>query len=351
MNSPVININGQLIGQGHAPYIIAEMSCNHLGRLDNALKIVEEAAHAGVDAVKLQTLNPDMLTLDHDGPGFVVQGGLWHGRKLYDLYKEAQTPWEWHEALFAKGKALGITVFSSPFDHSAVDFLESIEAPAYKISSFELIDLPLIEKVSATGKPVIISTGMASQAEIEEALKVAQSTGSGEVALLHCVSGYPTPPEESRLHTISRIAETYNVVTGLSDHSPGITVAIAGVALGASIVEKHFTLDRSNGGLDAAFSLEPDELTNLVSSCRMAWQALGEVSAKRTSSEKHSVTFRRSLYVVENIAQGETFTLQNVRSIRPGHGAPPKHLGDILGKKAACSIKRGAPFDLKMISP
>lgn len=349
MTESKIIIAGRTIGPGHPPYVIAEMSGNHNGDLSRALALVEAANEAGADAVKLQTYTADTITIDHDGPGFQIESGLWQGYRLYDLYQRAHTPWEWHEALFTKGQEIGITVFSSPFDATAVDFLESLHAPAYKIASFEAVDLPLIEKVAATGKPVIISTGMADETEIREALAAAQKNSSGGVALMHCVSGYPTPAEEANLYTLTDIAQRFGTVTGLSDHTLGTTISIVSVALGANLIEKHFTLSRADGGPDAEFSLEPEELATLCQGCREVYAALGEVSYGSKPSEQHNTILRRSLYVVRDVTKGERLSEYNVRSIRPGFGMAPKHLSRVLGCRAACDLPRGTPLDWSMI--
>jgi len=289
------------------------------------------------------------MTIDHDGPGFRIEGGLWHGQRLYDLYGEAQTPFEWHEALFARARALGVTLFSTPFDETAVDLLEDLGAPAYKIASFEAIDLPLIAYVAARGKPMIISTGMANLDEIEEAVSTAREKGCDQIVLLHCVSSYPAPDEQSNLRTIPDLADRFGVVTGLSDHTFGSAVAVASIALGGSVVEKHFTLRRADGGPDSAFSLEPDEFKSLVRDCKRAWRALGTATYDLQGCEKGSLAFRRSIYVVRDIAAGEELTIENVRSIRPGYGLAPKHLPELLGRRASRDLKRGEPLDWALI--
>lgn len=349
MAVPEFIINGRKIGPDHPPYIVAELSANHNGDLARALAVMEAASEAGADAVKLQTYRPDTITLEHDGPGFVVEGGLWDGQTLFDLYTEAQMPWEWHEILFQRGRELGLTVFSAPFDHTAVDLLKSLDAPAYKIASFEAIDLPLIAKAAATGKPMIISTGMTGVDEIEEAVDAARSGGADGVALLHCVSAYPAPPEESNLRTIADLARKFDAVVGLSDHTMGTAVSVAAVAVGACIIEKHVTLKRSDGGPDSAFSLEPNELKELVDGCRAAWAALGDINYSRDGAEQANKTYRRSLYAVEDIKRGDELTENNVRSIRPGYGLPPKTLSQVLGTHASSDIARGTPLSWSLI--
>jgi N-acetylneuraminate synthase len=337
---------------GHAPFIIAEMSGNHNQSLDRALALVDAAAAAGADAVKIQTYTADTMTLDVDKPGFIISDSksLWHGKSLYQLYEEAHTPWEWHKPIFDRCRERGLIGFSSPFDETAVDFLESLDMPCYKIASFEIIDLPLIERVAATGKPMIMSTGMASVDEITEAVQVAREGGCRDIALLHCVSGYPTPAEEANLTRIPDIAQRFGAVVGLSDHTRGTAVAVASVALGAALIEKHFTLRRADGGPDAAFSLEPEELHALCEESCTAWRALGTPGYQRKPSEEGNVAFRRSLYVVEDVAPGEVFTSRNVRSIRPGYGLPPKHLRAILGQSATQAIARGTPLDWPLVN-
>ncbi|HAT35086.1 MAG TPA: pseudaminic acid synthase [Rhodospirillaceae bacterium] len=343
------SLDGREIGPDQPPYVVAEMSGNHNGNIDRAFAIIEAAKEAGADAVKMQTYTADTITIDHDGPGFTIEGGLWDGRTLHELYEEAHTPWDWHQALFDKAREVGIVLFSAPFDPTAVEFLESLDAPAYKIASFEAIDLPLIAKTASTGKPIIISTGMADLPEIEEAVGAARNAGAQEILVLHCVSGYPAPASDSNLATIPDLARKLGVPVGLSDHTLGTAVPIAAIAQGAVLIEKHLTLDRDDGGPDAAFSLEPDELKGLVDGVRTAWQAFGKPHYERKESEKGNVIFRRSLYVVEDIDDNGVFTNRNVRSIRPGFGLPPKHLPEILGRRATRALKRGDPLDWDMV--
>ncbi|MBD3655364.1 pseudaminic acid synthase [Marinobacter sp.] len=341
--TPEIAIAGRKIGQNHAPYIIAELSANHNGKLETALKIVAAAAKAGADAVKLQTYRPDTITLDSDADEFKIKGGLWDGRTLYELYEEAHMPWEWHKPLFEHARKVGIPIFSSPFDNTAVDLLEDLNAPAYKIASFEAVDLPLIRYVAGTGKPMIISTGMADAEEIQEAIAAARDGGCNELAILHCVSGYPAPAEDYNLRIIPDMIERFGLVTGLSDHTLDNTTAIASVVLGASIIEKHFTLDRKGGGPDDSFSLEPADLAALCRDSKTAWNALGKVDYGRKSSEQGNVKFRRSLYFVKDMQAGDEITADCVRSVRPGFGLAPKHLDSIIGKRIQRAVSANTP--------
>ena len=346
-----IEIAGRRIGPKAPPYIIAEMSGNHNGSLERALKILQAAKAAGADAVKLQTYRADTITIDHDGPEFLITEGLWAGRRLFELYASAAMPWDWHEPLFRRGRELGIAVFSSPFDASAVDLLQSLDAPAYKVASLEIGDTALIQRMVATGKPMIMSTGASELGEIAEGVATARAAGCRDLILLHCTSGYPTPPAESNLRTIPHLAEMFDCPVGLSDHTMGTAVPVAAVALGARVIEKHFTLARADGGVDSAFSLEPHELAQLVVDCRIATEALGQVQYQVTPSERAIRPLRRSLYVVSDVAAGETISERHVRSIRPGLGLPPKYLATILGRKASRDVKRGSPIDWTMIAP
>lgn len=338
-------INGRLIAPDHPCYIIAEMSANHHQDLHIALQIIDAAAEAGADAVKLQTYRADTITIDCDNENFTIKRGtIWEGRTLYDLYDEAHTPWEWHAELKARANALGMDLFSSPFDHTAVDFLEELNVPAYKIASFEMVDIPLIRKVGRTGKPTIMSTGIATLAEIDEAVRAFHSTGNKQLVLLKCTSAYPAPPEDANLRTIPHMAEAFGVATGLSDHTTGTAVPVAAVALGACVIEKHFTLSREMEGPDSSFSLEPDEFRQMVDAVRTAEKALGKVHYEVTEKQRASAAFRRSLFVVEDIAAGELLTKDNVRSIRPGNGLHTRHYEDVLGQRARTSIARGTPL-------
>ncbi len=343
---PSINIAGRRIATDAAPYIIAELSANHNGNIETAFKIIEEAKRAGADAIKLQTYTADTITLNSNAEEFKIHGGLWDGRTLYELYQEAHTPWEWHKPLFDYARELGITMFSSPFDNTAVDLLEDLNAPAYKIASFEAIDLPLIRYVASTGKPMIISTGMADDKEIQEAIDAARAGGCKELAILHCVSGYPAPAEDYNLRTILDMRERFGLVTGLSDHTIDNTTAITSVALGASIIEKHFTLDRNGGGPDDSFSLEPKDLVALCRNSKIAWQALGEVDYGRKASEQGNVKFRRSLYFVKDLKAGDIITEDAIRSVRPGFGLAPKFYDEVIGKVVVGDITKNTPVNL-----
>jgi len=334
-----MKIDGREISKFNSPYLIAEMSANHNGDIKNAINIIRLAKASGADAVKMQTYTPDTITLQCNTEEFMVRGGLWDGLSLYDLYSRAQTPWAWHEELFHYAKKIGITIFSSPFDTTAVDFLEDLNTPAYKIASFEAIDLPLIRYAASTKKPLIISTGMASMSEIEEAIDAAKSNGSGDVALLHCVSGYPAPERDYNLATIPDLFHKFGVKVGLSDHTISNIVAISSVALGAQIIEKHFTLDRNAGGSDDSFSIEPHEFKALRGQIDAAWQSIGKVSYEKKVSELGNVKFRRSLYFVRALKKGEVVTRESVKSIRPGYGLPPKEYEKIIGKKVTADVK------------
>jgi N-acetylneuraminate synthase len=342
-------IAGRRIGPDEQPYVIAEVSANHNGSLERALAIVDAAHEAGADAIKLQTYTADTMTIDVDGPGFRIEGGLWDGRTLYELYGEAHTPWEWHAPLFERGRKHGMAVFSSPFDETAVDFLETLDAPAYKIASFELLDLPLIKRVAKAGKPMIMSTGMASLEEIGEAVGAARQAGAGDVALLHCVSGYPTPASEANLQMIGLLQKQFDVPVGLSDHTLDIGVAVAAVASGAVLIEKHFTLSRADGGPDSAFSAEPGELAALIRNAAHAAQASRGKGFVRSPSEDANKSFRRSLYVVADIPLGGKLTRENIRAIRPGYGLAPKYHDQLLGKRVKYAIKRGTPLSWELI--
>lgn len=349
MSGSIFEISGRKISPDYEPYIIAELSANHNGSLETALKMIDEAKKAGADAVKLQTYTPDTITLDFDSDDFRMESGLWKGKTLYSLYKEAHLPWDWHKQLFERAKAADITIFSSPFDNTAVDLLEDLGAPAYKIASFEAIDLPLISYVASTGKPMIISTGMANEQEIQDAIDVARTSGCKKVAILHCVSGYPAPAEDYNLATIPDMIERYGVAVGLSDHTLDNTTAIGSVALGACLIEKHFTLNRNGGGPDDSFSLEPEGLKSLCLGAKTVWRALGTVDYGTKSSEKQSLKFRRSLYFVRDIAAGQTITREHVKSIRPGFGLPPKMLEKIIGSRVKRAILTGTPVSLDQI--
>jgi pseudaminic acid synthase len=343
MTAAMIEIAGRRIGAGAPPYIIAELSANHGGKLESALALMTAAKEAGADAVKLQTYRADTITIDHDGEDFHIKGGLWDGYTLYQLYEQAHTPFEWHPALFEHGRRLGIQVFSTPFDDTAIELLERLDVPAFKIASFEAIDLPLIRRAARSGKPLVISTGMTSLPEIERALVAAREGGCQQIALLHCVSEYPAAPETSNLRAIPDLAQRFGVVAGLSDHTLGTAVSVAAVALGAALIEKHFTDSRQKGGPDSAFSLEPRELAELCRSTRIAHAALGEPHYRRSKGEEANRQFRRSLYIVKDIRAGERFTRDNVRSIRPGFGLPPDCIHEVLGRTAPKDLRRGTP--------
>ena len=342
-------IDGREVSPSKQPYIIAEMSANHNGSIENAFDIIDTAKQCGADAVKIQTYTADTLTLDSNKDEFLIKEGLWKGRSLYELYEWAHTPWEWHNALFDHAKNVGITLFSTPFDYSAVELLEELNAPAYKIASFECTDLKLIEKAAKTQKPLIISTGMANAEEIQDAVDTALNHGSGELTLLHCVSGYPAAESEYNLSTIADMRKRYGVQVGLSDHTLSNTTAIAAIALGAVIVEKHFTLDRSGGGPDDSFSLEPSDLKDLCTSAKTAWSSLGTVNYERTESELGNIKFRRSLYFVRPLKKGDTITDEHIRSVRPGYGLSPKFYENVIGKKVNQGIQIGTAVKSELL--
>lgn len=347
-----MNIAHKRIGLKQAPFIIAEMSGNHNQSLERALEIIEAAAKSGVHAIKLQTYTADTMTLDlAEGEFFIDDpNSLWKGNSLHTLYEKAHTPWEWHGPIFERARQLGLIAFSSPFDETAVDFLESLDVPCYKIASFENTDIPLIKKVATTGKPMIISTGMATVAELDETVRTVRATGCKDLVLLKCTSTYPTTPENSNLLTIPHMRELFNCEVGLSDHTMGIGASVAAVALGATVIEKHFTLDRSDGGVDSTFSLEPDELAQLVIETERAWQALGRVVYGPTKAEKRAVMQRRSIYVAKDLKAGEVLTKENLRCIRPAYGLAPRHYERLLGKTVRCDVKKGTPMRWDLIS-
>ncbi len=336
-----IEINGRKIGEAYPPYIIAEMSANHNGEINNAFRIIDMAKECGADAVKLQTYRPDTITMNIRKPEFMIKGGLWDGQSLYELYEKAFMPWDWHKPLFDYAKKIGITIFSSPFDSTAVDLLEDLNTPAYKIASFEAIDIPLIKYVAKTKKPMIISTGMANFDEIQEAVDAALESGCTELAVLHCVSGYPAPAEDYNLKTMVNMQQRFGLVTGLSDHTIENTTAIVSVGLGASIIEKHVTLDRNAGGPDDSFSLESGELKSLCDKTKIAWSSVGRVDYGKKSSEIGNIQFRRSLYVAESLSSGDVITENNVKSIRPGYGLAPKYMAEIVGKRINKNMAAG----------
>jgi pseudaminic acid synthase len=346
-----ISIDDRLIGPAHPPFIIAEMSGNHNQSLERALKIVDAAADSGADAIKLQTYTPETMTVDMQGGLFEIDDtdSLWSGRNLFDLYKEAYTPWEWHKTIFDHARKRGLVVFSTPFDETAVDFLETLNVGAYKVASFENTDWPLLRKVASTRKPVIMSTGLATLADIDEGVRVLRDAGCEDLVLLKCTSTYPATPEKTNLLTIPHMRQAFDCLVGLSDHTLGIGVPIAAVALGACIIEKHFTLKRSDGGVDSVFSIEPSELTALVTEVRRAFQGMGEVYYGIQDVEKNSLRFKRSLYAVKDIKEGEIFTKENIRVIRPGDGLKPRYYDKVLGKSARTEIKSGTPLSWDII--
>ena len=346
---PEITIAGRKIGAAHEPYIICELSANHKGSLDRALTMIDTAADTGCDAIKLQTYTADTITIQSDKPDFRISGGLWGGRTLYDLYQEAHTPFEWHEALFKRAAERRVHIFSTPFDESAADLLDELGTPAFKIASFEVIDLPLIAYVARKGKPMIISTGLATLGEAEAAVRTARENGCEELVLLHCISSYPAPSDQSNLRTLPHLAESFGVVGGLSDHTYGTACSVASIALGGAVIEKHFTLARSDGGPDADFSLEPNEFKRLVEDCKNAWTSLGHVNYRTKPAEEGNKIFRRSIYVTKDVKKGEVFTRENIRSIRPGFGLPPATLPDLLGKRASRDIEFAEPMDWSMV--
>lgn len=344
-----ININGRDIGTGCPTYIVAEMSANHNKSYEQAVRLIEVAKETGADAIKLQTYTPDTITIDCDNEYFRIKGTMWEGKNLHKLYEEAFTPWEWQPKLKEVANSLGIDLFSTPFDHSSVDFLEDMDVPVYKIASFELVDIPLLRKVASKGRPVIMSTGMATLSEIDEAVRALRDEGLGDLALLKCTSAYPAPPEEMNLRTIPHLSEAFGVPVGLSDHTLSSSIAVAAVSLGACVVEKHLTLSRENPGPDNAFSLEPDEFADMVKSIRDAEKAIGTVNYQLSRKEKDSRAFRRSLFAVTEIHEGQEFTAQNIRSIRPGHGLHTRYLDDLIGKKATKNIQKGTPLQWDLV--
>jgi pseudaminic acid synthase len=344
-----MKIAHRAIGPDQPPYIIAELSANHNGSLERALHTIDAAKRCGADAVKLQTYTADTMTIDSDAPDFMIKGGLWNGFKLYDLYKWAETPYEWHEAMFEHARKIGITIFSTPFDETAVDLLEGLNAPAYKIASFEIVDLPLIRYVASTGRPMIMSTGMASESEIEEAVTTARDAGCKNLVLLHCISSYPAPMDQANLRQIPELAKRFGVLTGLSDHTMGTTASVAAIALGACVIEKHFTLSRADKGPDSEFSLEPSDLERLCIETKEAWRALGKSGFERQKAEELSKVFRRSLYFVKDLPAGHVISAEDIRRIRPGMGLAPKYLERIIGKRIRLEVKSNRPVQLQDI--
>ncbi len=348
----MISLMRRELGPQSRPFIIAEMSGNHNQSLERAIEIVEAAANSGVDALKIQTYKPETMTIDLDEGEFHISDpkSLWAGSSLYQLYGEASTPWEWHEPIFERARKLGMIPFSTPFDDTAVDFLESLDIPCYKIASFENTDLPLIRRVAATGKPIIISTGMASVAELDETVQAARESGCENLILLKCTSTYPATAENTNILTIPHMRELFDCQVGLSDHTLGVGVSVASVALGATVIEKHFTLNRADGGVDSTFSMEPAEMAQLVVETERAWQALGQIKYGPTDAEKSSIQFRRSLYVVQDLKPGEALTTKNLRAIRPGHGLPPKYLEQVIGRTVNRSVKKGTALAWDLLS-
>ena len=347
--SQSVSIDGRHVGLDHPPYIIAELSANHNGSLENALRTIDAAHSCGASAIKLQTYTADTMTIDSDRPDFMIGAGPWAGYKLYDLYKWAQTPFDWHKAMFAHARKIGITVFSTPFDETAVDLLESLSTPAYKIASFENTDIPLIQYVARTGKPMIMSTGMANEEEIAEAIDAARTAGCKNLILLHCISSYPAPIEQANLRHITELADRFGVVVGLSDHTLGTVASVASIALGANVIEKHFILDRADKGPDSDFSINPDELRRLCREAREAWLSLGKAGYKRQSSETNSMIFRRSIYFIKDLPKGATVSEADIRRIRPGLGLAPKYFSKIIGKKLITSVSRGTPVSWDLL--
>jgi pseudaminic acid synthase len=346
-----IRIGHHQIGPAHRPFIVAELSANHDGSLDRALEIVDAVADSGADALKLQTYTPDTITIDHDGPAFRIspEHHLWGRENLYQLYRRAHTPYEWHEPIFERARSRGLTVFSAPFDATAVELLESLDTPAYKIASSELVDLPLIRLVAETGKPLIISTGMGNLAEIAAAVQTSRAAGAEQVMLLACTASYPAPPEEANLRRLPVLAEAFDVPVGLSDHTPGLGVCIASIAYGATLVEKHVTLARTGNGVDSAFSLKPQELATVVTECERVWQSLGTSRIGPTDAEKEGLRFRRSLYVVADVRAGDTVSAGNVRSIRPAGGLPPVEIDRVLGRRFTRDVAKGTALDWSLL--
>ena len=349
MSAQPVVVAGRPVGPGHPPFVVAELSANHNGSLERAVEHIYEAKRRGADAVKFQTYTPDTLTIRSDRQEFRIKGGLWDGSTLYELYEKAYTPWPWHETLFAEARKIGIIPFSTPFDNTAVDLLERLDAPAMKIASFEAVDLGLLARVAKTGRPVILSTGMASLAEVDEAVSTLRANGCHELVLLHCVSAYPAPASQANLETIPHMAQAFGVPVGLSDHTMGTAVGCAAVALGACLIEKHFILDRQDGGPDSTFSLEPSELEDLTRGCRMAWEARGAVHYGCEKAEEASITFRRSICAVRDIVAGQILNSDNVRVIRPGYGLPPRFLPQVLGRKARQSVSAGEPISWALL--